>query len=163
MDRPLAYFITFRTYGSWLHGDLRGSVDRKHAAYGEEFVPRDDMRRRVMAASLKNVPPVLTPGRRRVVESAVREACATKEWDLIAVNVRTNHVHLVIWSPEPPEAVMRALKAWCTRRLRESGLSGANEKVWSRHGSTRYLWNERDVAGATTYVVDGQGPNLDPR
>jgi hypothetical protein len=25
---PLAYLITFRCYGTWLHGDERGSVDR---------------------------------------------------------------------------------------------------------------------------------------
>ena len=27
-DAPLAYFISFRTFGTWLHGDRRGSVDR---------------------------------------------------------------------------------------------------------------------------------------
>lgn len=26
--QPLAYFITWRTYGTWLHGDERGSVQR---------------------------------------------------------------------------------------------------------------------------------------
>jgi hypothetical protein len=31
---PLAYLITFNTYGSWLHGDRRGSVDRFHNRYG---------------------------------------------------------------------------------------------------------------------------------
>ena len=25
-NKPLAYFITFTTYGSWLHGDSRQSV-----------------------------------------------------------------------------------------------------------------------------------------
>jgi hypothetical protein len=25
---PLAYLITIRTYGTWLHGDEKGSVDR---------------------------------------------------------------------------------------------------------------------------------------
>lgn len=25
---PVAYFISFRTYGTWLHGDKRGSMDR---------------------------------------------------------------------------------------------------------------------------------------
>jgi hypothetical protein len=27
-DIPLAYLISFRAYGTWLHGDRRGSVDR---------------------------------------------------------------------------------------------------------------------------------------
>ena len=31
---PLAYLITFRTYGTWLHGDARGSVDREHNVFG---------------------------------------------------------------------------------------------------------------------------------
>ena len=25
-NKPLAYFITFTTYGTWLHGDSRGSM-----------------------------------------------------------------------------------------------------------------------------------------
>ena len=25
---PMGYLITFNTYGTWLHGDARGSVDR---------------------------------------------------------------------------------------------------------------------------------------
>jgi len=33
-DAPLAYMITFRTYGSWLHGDERGSIDRHHNRFG---------------------------------------------------------------------------------------------------------------------------------
>jgi hypothetical protein len=41
-DLPLAYFITFRSYGSWLHGDERGSVDRSHNQYGSPFLPHDD-------------------------------------------------------------------------------------------------------------------------
>jgi hypothetical protein len=28
-DLPLGYLITFRCYGTWLHGDDRGSIDRK--------------------------------------------------------------------------------------------------------------------------------------
>ncbi len=31
---PLAYFITFRTYGTWLPGDERGTVDVDNNAYG---------------------------------------------------------------------------------------------------------------------------------
>jgi hypothetical protein len=38
-DIPLAYFFTFRAYGTWLHGDERGSVDRFHNQYGTPFRP----------------------------------------------------------------------------------------------------------------------------
>ena len=30
---PCAYIITCRTYGTWLHGDSRTSVDRKHNVF----------------------------------------------------------------------------------------------------------------------------------
>lgn len=33
-DVPLAYLITFRTYGTWLAGDERGSIDRFNNGYG---------------------------------------------------------------------------------------------------------------------------------
>jgi hypothetical protein len=36
---PLAYLITFRSYGTWLHGDPRGSVDRFHNVYGKPRLP----------------------------------------------------------------------------------------------------------------------------
>ena len=32
---PAGHFLTFRTYGTWLHGDARGSVDRFHNVPGE--------------------------------------------------------------------------------------------------------------------------------
>ncbi len=37
----------------------------------------------------------------------------------------------------------------------------ADERVWSRHGSTRYLWKDADVEGACVYVVHGQGQELE--
>jgi hypothetical protein len=35
---PLAYLITFRSYGTWLHGK-EGSVDRFHNVYGQPKLP----------------------------------------------------------------------------------------------------------------------------
>jgi hypothetical protein len=35
------YFITFRCYGSWLHGDQRGSIDWRHRAYKSPLLERD--------------------------------------------------------------------------------------------------------------------------
>ncbi len=36
---PLGYLITFRAYGTWLHGDSRGSVDRFHNRYASPLIP----------------------------------------------------------------------------------------------------------------------------
>ena len=50
---PLAYLITFHTYGSWLHGDAKGSVDREHSRYGGAFAPSDADRLVAMKSRMK--------------------------------------------------------------------------------------------------------------
>ena len=37
----MAYFLTFTTYGAWLHGRQAGSVDREHNTPGTPFLPAD--------------------------------------------------------------------------------------------------------------------------
>jgi REP element-mobilizing transposase RayT len=90
------------------------------------------------------------------VETSVRETCMARNWQLYAINVRTNHVHVVVSAPGLPEPLMRTLKAWATRALRRARLAAPDTRIWSRHGSTVYLWTERDIEGACTYVVYGQ-------
>jgi REP element-mobilizing transposase RayT len=96
------------------------------------------------------------PARRMVAES-IRETSAFRGWDLIALSVRTNHVHVVISAPARPERVMTTVKARATRRLVESGWADPGERIWARHGSTRYLWSEASVSAAGLYVEEGQG------
>jgi hypothetical protein len=45
MSIPLAYFITFTCYGTWLHGDERGSVDDEHNTPGTPVLDPDPERR----------------------------------------------------------------------------------------------------------------------
>ena len=75
---------------------------------------------------------------------------------LHAVNVRTNHVHGVVCAECPPERVLTAWKSWSTRRLREAAVMFKKQRVWSRHGSTRYLWTERSLEQACLYVETAQ-------
>ena len=41
--------------------------------------------------------------------------------------------------------------------MRENGLWTSELTPWSYHGSTRYLWNERDIHDACHYVLYEQG------
>jgi hypothetical protein len=52
---------------------------------------------------------------------------------------------------------MNTLKAYATRKLNSAGLDGLGRHRWSRHGSTRYLWNRKQVEAAIAYIADGQG------
>jgi REP element-mobilizing transposase RayT len=153
--------ITFHSYASWLHGDAKGSVDREHGTPGEPFVAQDKVRVEAMRRRQSRPATLLDRPSRGVVEDALREVCAYRGWHLLALNVRTSHVHAVVKASATPEKVMNDLKARATKRLREADLVGPDAKVWSRHGSTRYLWDERSVESACRYVTEGQGIDLD--
>ncbi len=155
-NRPLGYFITFRTYGTWLHGDDRGSVDRKHNEFGTPTLPASEERVKWERSELKQEPVELDAKRREIVERTIREVCAHKCWVLMEVHVRTNHVHVVVDAHGAPEPMMNAFKAWSSRRLAEAGLIERGTKVWSRHGSTVYLFKEEKVEEKCRYVRECQ-------
>jgi REP element-mobilizing transposase RayT len=155
---PLAFLITFRTYGTWLHGDERGAVDRRnYHVYGTPAMPPNLKLRNDEERELKQPTILLNRTQRRAVENAVREVCAHRGYFLHAINVRTNHVHTVVAAPCKPDHVMEGFKAYATRKLRKDGLFGPEVRPWARHGSTPYLWTEEQLVRAIDYVVNGQG------
>ena len=160
---PLAYLITFRCYGTWLHGDERGSTDRYHNTPGSAHIPGVSPWREHRRRTLPHPPVSLDATRRRAVEAAVRETCDIRSWRLDAINVRTNHVHSVVAAPCDPERVLGALKANATRHMRETGCWADRRSPWSDGGSKRYLWTPSSVERAIAYVVDGQGGPLPDR
>jgi len=152
---PLAYFLTWRTYGTWLHGDDRGSVDREHNTYGAALLRPEPACVERNCGRMRDRPVVLDQEQRRHVDLAIRSRCLAAGWELLALNVRTNHVHVVLGASEPPDQVMVSLKAWATRRLRECGLAPSG-RTWARHGSTRYIWDATGLAHVCLYVTDLQ-------
>ncbi len=155
--RALAYFITFRTYGTWLPGDPRGTVSRALTPNGTRHrgpCPALEQRSR----DLMRAPPVvLEPAERIVVLATIQEVCRYREWLLRAAHVRTNHVHVVVTAEAEPERIMGDLKAWSTRRVIEAGHRPAGTHLWVRHGSTRYLLEPSAIAATCYYVLHKQG------
>jgi hypothetical protein len=71
---PLAFLITFRTYGTWLHGGLKGSIDRKnYNRYGTPGMPANEKVLAEERAALKTEPLFLNTRQSRAVESAIKE------------------------------------------------------------------------------------------
>jgi len=159
---PSAFLITFTCYGTWLHGDERGSVDDAHNIPGTPTLLGDERRERAEFERLAQPPLYLDAPERRVVQEAIVEVCRHRGWRLIALHVRRTHLHAVVAADVTPERVMNDFKAYATRRLRERGLVDEDRRVWTRHGSTRYLNGETSFRRAIEYVVDEQGDVLDP-
>ena len=53
MECPIADLITFTTYGTWLHGDKSGSVDKEHNQYGSPFATASPVLHRKEQIALK--------------------------------------------------------------------------------------------------------------
>ena len=154
---PLAYLITFTCYGTRLHGNELGSVDRHNNLPGSSFLSPDIEREAAEQRQMRQGCYELDRWRRDVVLTAIAEAHDYKNWRILAVHVRRTHVHTVVAAPESPEKILAHFKSYASRALNRNGIDDKGRKRWSRHGSTRYLWKPQEVRAAIEYVVRGQG------
>lgn len=147
---PLAHHITWHTYGSWLPGDDKGWVKRDAPG----IQPPDPELQSQVEFGLTHERPLLTDDQRMIVERTIREHCGIRNWTLHAVNVRSNHVHVVVSSDRKPEDVMHQLKSWSSRKLNEA--AGGKRRWWAYHGSTKWINDQAYLANAIRYVLERQ-------
>jgi REP element-mobilizing transposase RayT len=170
MDDPIAYLLTWVTYGTWLPGDARGWVEYRHG-----WQLPDPVRELECAARMAEDACRLNAQQRDAVERQIAETCCIRGWHLHAVNCRSNHVHVVVSAGEtPPKKIRSDLKAWATRCLKQrarsladasgydgfladaSGYDAERESWWAERGSIRFLYDEPSLEAAILYVTDGQ-------
>jgi hypothetical protein len=158
MADPLAYFLTWTTYGTWLPGDERGWVEKPG-----RFRPSNPRLQAIAESLLKEEPCVLNLEQRRLVEETIAKHCAIRGWHLHVVNCRTQHVHVVVTAQAPPKPVRDQFKAWCTRYLKEKQRADnadlchpVRSNWWSKGGSQRWLNDDESLAEAIRYVRDCQ-------
>ena len=147
---PLAFFLTWTTYGSWMPGDARGWADDR----GVIRAPNARLAR--VAATLIHGPSVvLSFAQRDIVDRAIHEHCDFRGWTLHAATCRTTHVHVVVSAAErTPAGVLGSLKARCSRHLSQ----GTKDPPtwWTRGGSMRQIYDTRALQNVATYVVECQ-------
>ena len=148
MNDPLAYFLTWTTYGTWLHGDKRGWVHRNESGVQSE----NSKLNQYVESNLSDTPLKLTHQDRQIIEDVMREHADIKDWNILALNVRSNHVHLVIEAPVSPSEVMRQLKMWATRKE----VNPDRKKWWTKQGDRKLLFTEEAVENAVRYTLEGQ-------
>ena len=150
------YLITFRTYGTWLHGDERGTVDARHNVVGTPLLENLPNWRNQARKQMKGERVILDATQRECVAATLREVANFRGWILHALAVQTNHVHAVVGADCTPEKVMNDWKSYATRRLRERELVPQSIPIWSQHGSTRYLKTYASFIAACQYVTEHQ-------
>src|SRR5262249_43352775 len=138
-----------------------GWVDHNHRMHEAAYLPaRPCLEEQFRTWDQPISPMIFCTRRRAIVHATIMQVSAYRGYLVHALNVRTNHVHVVLSAAGAPEPVMTTLKAWATRRLVEAGMVRAGEKVWARHGSTRYLWTREAMEAACRYVDEGQGEKI---
>jgi REP element-mobilizing transposase RayT len=152
---PLAYFLTWTTYGSWLPGDERGWVDRRGAVRGGNPLLRSVASHRLTSACVS-----LTSHQRGLVVRCVTAHARFRGWTLHAVQCRTQHVHVVIGaSGRSTREVIAELKAQATRMLDAAEgerLFRRLRRWWTRGGSGRQVFDERSLENVVMYVRECQ-------
>jgi REP element-mobilizing transposase RayT len=160
LPEPLAYFLTWPTYGTWLPGDDRGWVKRHHG----HQLPAGSLELEAMARMTDDACR-LDERQRRLVEQTVAHHCRIRGWKLHAVNCRSNHLHVVVTANRQPNEVCKQFKAWTVRKLKQLGHSPGTlsktpihirEKWWAERGSKRFLNDEDSLEAAILYVRDAQ-------
>jgi REP element-mobilizing transposase RayT len=151
MDDPIAFFLTWPTYGTWLPGDERGWILHQRG-----WKLPDPVRLLEAEARMTEDACLLSPEARRVVQTQVAETSRFRGWTLLAVNCRSNHLHAVVSAPAAsPKKIRADLKAWCTRRLREK-IDAARENWWADRGSIRWVFTEAELESVLRYVIEAQ-------
>ncbi len=155
-----AYFITFSTYGTWLPGSIKGSVDIEHNIYGTPWMPPDAEREQAAREAMTQPAYTMSADEREIVCRAIVNLAEERGWLLLAVHVRSNHVHLVVQADREPGRLMSDFKGRCSRDLTRAGFGDAKRRRWTRHGSTKHLFREDEVEAKIHYTLDEQGPRM---
>ena len=150
-NEPLAYFITWTVYGTFLHGDQRWWRQG-----GELKAPRPRLER-WHHDRLKHEVILLDKVHRRIVDKKVKEHCEIRDWKLWVVNSRSNHVHVVVTSPGYQGTTVRdQLKANGTGSLRKHDLTFCDRPVWTTKGDVELIWTEDELERVIEYVSEAQ-------
>ena len=149
----MAYFITFTTHGSWLHGDLRNSIVRDDGI--PKLIGVNTRLYRQKQAKLKTPPVSLNKEQQFIVLETIIQHCRIRQWQLIAAHVRGSHVHILVRADQAIGKVVNELKAWSTRKLRKAGYH--IPKVWTVGGSKQYVFTDAKLREKIHYVIHEQG------
>ena len=152
IDGPLAYFITWTVYGTFLQGDSRWW--RKKRAGSQAPQPRLEEWHR---HRLKHDVILLSRVHRDSVNAAIEEHCSRRSWKLWIANARANHVHVVVSAFGYQGVKVRdQLKANCTRSLRDMDSQFTGRPVWTSKGDVKMLFTDDELESAIQYAGEAQ-------
>lgn len=151
-DEPLAYFITFTVYGTFLQGDARWWRSRGKGTQAPQ--PRLERWHR---DRLKHEVVLLADEQRAAVKAEIERFCSVRSWRLWKANPRSNHVHVVVTALGYNGAKVRdQIKANCTRVIRERWPQFVDRPVWTVGGDWQCINTEEELEQVILYAGEVQ-------
>ena len=151
-DEPLAFFITFTVYGTFLQGDARWWRSRREGSQPPQPLLEQWHRDR-----LKHAVMLLNSDQRAAIESEINRLSEFRGWKLWQANARSNHVHVVVTANGySGKKVRDQIKANCTRVFREQWPAFVDRPVWTTGGDWKCINTEEDLAQAILYAGEVQ-------
>ena len=147
----MIYLLTFTAYGTHLPRDARGSIDR----HERRLAPRPALA--TFAKALTSEPPFQMDHLRdrEALRDEIIRTCNYRQWRLLALHVRIEHVHAVVQAEDvPPTRVIGEWKAYSTRVLEQHWTT--RQHFWTSGGDVRHVQGAA-LASVIRYVLDEQG------
>lgn len=151
-DFPLAYHITFGTYGTRLHGDPRGTVDRSHNRPGDPILGADPSRWQREQGTLRYPAVFLTDQQRQHVEAEVACICQRGGWEYIICSAASDHLHTLLSAAAEGAAVRKWFKRWLGETLSERWPLPDGQSWWAEGGSVKHVWDEDYLENVYGYI-----------
>ena len=151
-DEPIAYFITWTVYGTFLQGDARWWRSRDEGERAPQPLleqwHRDRLNHEIILLDEKH---------RSSVSIAIQNHCNHRGWVFHASNPRTNHVHVVVGADGyDGKKVRDQLKANATGTLRREFPEFKDRPVWTTGGDWKCINSDDDLDQAILYVGEVQ-------
>jgi len=150
-----AYLFTFACYGTWLHGDPRGSYSRSLG-----FVPPNQHLEAYERSIMTETPYRLTLRAGEVVVASIRQVSEYRGWTLHAAHALPDRVLVVAELDMDPAKALGQFKAYASRNLSDQGIEPGRKKRWARSGNCSKLSDPGAIGRAIRHVLLGQGPPM---
>jgi REP element-mobilizing transposase RayT len=161
MDR--FWLLTWTTYGTWLPGDVRGSVSsvrngpaprHRNNTPGTAYDQSIPGLVKSSKALMKGPVVYLNQSQAEVVCCQIQQTASFRGWKLVALAIMNNHIHALIGvngDPEPWQ-ILRDLKSYASRALNSKWGKPEGGRWWTESGSRRKLPNETAIKAAIQYI-----------
>jgi REP element-mobilizing transposase RayT len=167
MDRY--WLLTSTFYGNWLPGDQRGFVSRvrdsrpdesptshrrEHSLPGTPYDENLSGLRHSAQQRLRGDPIRISLTQAEVLLKQFRETASYRGWQLLAIAIMANHIHIVVGvTGDPsPTKVLGDFKAYGSRALSGRWGKPASQTWWTYDGSKRKLGDAEALQNAVDYV-----------